>query len=342
MLDIPSGELTLLDPENVSLSLPAASPDGQTIAYDALGVPRLVRTAGDPPPFEPQRFEGLPASDFYSFSSPAWSPDGRKLAWRVGGTWGAAVLVFDLEAYTVQTLHSFQPLGTGAAVPAPVWSPDGRWLALTIRASDAAGSGAWLLAADGSAERRLSGSTLADPIWTGDGQLIWNDYDEQAGTPNVIRLLDLNVWMQHTLDLPIGGMAIGWFAPGASEMTKETVVRYVLALRDVPMYGGPGTNHEVIGSVFDGQVAWVTGQSADGAWWRVICPDDTVGDCWLSASPEWTEPTTPAGRVAGLHAGQRRLGRVPAGLVALARGVRRHARERVVCFARRGPAAGRG
>jgi hypothetical protein len=75
----------------------------------------------------------------------------------------------------------------------------------------------------------------------------------------------------------------------------ETRVRYVLALKDVTIYDGPGTTYEPIGPVFDGQVAWVTGQSIDGTWWRVICPDDTVGDCWVSADPVLTEPATPLG-----------------------------------------------
>jgi hypothetical protein len=73
----------------------------------------------------------------------------------------------------------------------------------------------------------------------------------------------------------------------------ETKVRYVLALQDVTIYGGPATTHEPIGPLFEGQIAWVTGVSADESWWRVICPDDTVGDCWVSADPELTQPTMP-------------------------------------------------
>ena len=27
---------------------------------------------------------------------------------------------------------------------------------------------------------------------------------------------------------------------------------------------------------------------ADGLWWRVICPDDALGHCWISADPQLT------------------------------------------------------
>lgn len=70
----------------------------------------------------------------------------------------------------------------------------------------------------------------------------------------------------------------------------ETEVEFVTAQQDLLMFSGPGESYEQIGSVFDGQTALVTGQSEDGNWWRVICPDDTVGDCWVTADSAMTEP----------------------------------------------------
>jgi hypothetical protein len=72
---------------------------------------------------------------------------------------------------------------------------------------------------------------------------------------------------------------------------EETDVEYVLALTDVTMYNGPGITYDAISLVADGQTALVTGVSRDGDWWRVICPDDTVANCWLSADSELTHPT---------------------------------------------------
>lgn len=94
----------------------------------------------------------------------------------------------------------------------------------------------------------------------------------------------------------------GTFAQDEAETTTdssvafpivETDVNYVQAQQDVVMYSGPGDTYEEIGGVADGQTALVTGQSEDGNWWRVICPDDTVGDCWITADPAITFPTNP-------------------------------------------------
>jgi uncharacterized protein YraI len=59
------------------------------------------------------------------------------------------------------------------------------------------------------------------------------------------------------------------------------------------MYTGPSADYPITGMVYAGQTALATGISPDGQWWQVICPDDTVGDCWITADPEIAEPTTP-------------------------------------------------
>lgn len=74
-----------------------------------------------------------------------------------------------------------------------------------------------------------------------------------------------------------------------------TDVQHVLALSNVNMRTGPGLQFAVLGKVYAGQIAKVTGMSGNGQWWRVICPDNTVGNCWVSADPSLTQPTTPPG-----------------------------------------------
>jgi hypothetical protein len=65
----------------------------------------------------------------------------------------------------------------------------------------------------------------------------------------------------------------------------------VLAQVDAPIYGGsPGDTSNQIGVLPGGYLAPVTGASSDGAWWRIICPDGSVGDCWVSADPSVTQP----------------------------------------------------
>ena len=74
-----------------------------------------------------------------------------------------------------------------------------------------------------------------------------------------------------------------------------TNVQYVLALVDLNLRSGPGTTYPVIGSLFGGQIAPVSGITADGGWWRVICPSGVVADCFAIANPTLTQPTAAPG-----------------------------------------------
>jgi hypothetical protein len=71
----------------------------------------------------------------------------------------------------------------------------------------------------------------------------------------------------------------------------ETDVAYIMAMQDVTMYDGPNESFNVIGGVADGQTALVTGQFSENGWWRVICPDDTIGDCWVTNDTDFMVPT---------------------------------------------------
>lgn len=89
----------------------------------------------------------------------------------------------------------------------------------------------------------------------------------------------------------------GSFEQSENPMNEETIpviatdVQFVMAQQNVIMYSGPDTTYGEIGNIADGQTARVTGKSQDGNWWRVICPDDTIGSCWITADPAFTLPT---------------------------------------------------
>lgn len=71
---------------------------------------------------------------------------------------------------------------------------------------------------------------------------------------------------------------------------KPTDVQYVRAKQDINIRNGPGTTYTIVGGVFAGQTAKVTGyKSADDQWWRVVCPISTTDTCWVSADPALTE-----------------------------------------------------
>lgn len=82
--------------------------------------------------------------------------------------------------------------------------------------------------------------------------------------------------------------------PAAADVVA-TEVQYIQALVNVNIRSGPGTNYGVVGSIAAGQVAQVTGIMPDSSWWRVICPDDSVGNCFVVNDPSLTQPATAPG-----------------------------------------------
>jgi len=74
--------------------------------------------------------------------------------------------------------------------------------------------------------------------------------------------------------------------------TYSTNVSYIVAQRDVALYNGPANNLVIVGVLYGGQIARVTGTNINGSWWRVDCPDGTPGSCWVSADPGLTQTTT--------------------------------------------------
>ena len=76
---------------------------------------------------------------------------------------------------------------------------------------------------------------------------------------------------------------------------SPTEVEYVMAQQDIQILAAPDDTSEVIGQVFAGQVARVTGTNVDGTWWRVLCPDGSTGSCWVSADPSLTQPAEAPG-----------------------------------------------
>ena len=85
-------------------------------------------------------------------------------------------------------------------------------------------------------------------------------------------------------------------APATPFPVYATGIQYIMALTDVNIRSGPGTGHGIVGWVAEGQIAKVTGVSADKEWWRVICPDGSVGGCWVTAHRQNTQPATAPGK----------------------------------------------
>ena len=158
-----AGAVYLLDPRGgaeprrigpAPAEAPAFSPHGDAIAWVArqAGVARLFVGALDGTAARVVS-DGKGGGD----GDPAWSPDGRKLAFvrgRAGDRRDLYLLDFDAGAAPRLVLEGKD--AAPAQVGSPAWSPDGAWIVFSADRSEGEGTGLWIVAADGTGLRRLT------------------------------------------------------------------------------------------------------------------------------------------------------------------------------------------
>jgi len=214
-VNVDGSDYRILDEQNCLNSPPAPAPDGETIAYGSESGGWLYRWDTGPQPFDPVEY-GLDSISEIELGSPAWSPDGTKLAWVIAGDldsdggfrWGIGV--FDFIARSGQILHDHTPHGGDGWPPAPIWSPDGTWLAFEAWVGTANQAGVWVARADGQGEETvyLGGS---HPVWSPDRHwlALSNPTPEQPGH----WMASVGSWNLLALDLPPDAQIVSWIDP---------------------------------------------------------------------------------------------------------------------------------
>jgi TolB protein len=121
-------------------------------------------------------------ASFEPIISPAWSPDGRRLAYVSFENKKPVVYVHSLIDGKRQVAANFK--GSNSA---PAWSPDGKTLAVSL--SREGGSQLFLISPDGSGLRRLTSSPAIDtePRFSPDGKWIYFTSD-RGGSPQIYRM----------------------------------------------------------------------------------------------------------------------------------------------------------
>ena len=113
--------------------------------------------------------------------SPAWSPDGKQLAYVSFESQKAVVYTQDASSGARRAIANFR--GSNSA---PAWSPDGQTLAVTL--SRDTGSQLYLMASTGGTPRRLTTSSAIDtePAFAPDGRGLYFVSD-RGGGPQIYR-----------------------------------------------------------------------------------------------------------------------------------------------------------
>ena len=206
VLSLRGGEPSRVLPTGAIVTSPAPSPDGSRIAFVA-STPEspasdiyIVNRDGS----GLFRLTNAPEAD----DNPAWSPDGKKIAFRSYRGQQADVWVADADGSNLVNLTS----GASSDDRRPTWSPAGTHIAF---ASNRAGTfDIWTMRADGTDLYQLTKSAQYDtePTWSVDGRIAFRRSDDNTSD---ILVVNARGGAERRLELPGHELMPSWSPNGA-------------------------------------------------------------------------------------------------------------------------------
>src|SRR5688500_4774533 len=195
---------------------PVFSPDGKWIAFQADRPTGrelwLVPTEGG----GPRQLSREQKFTYYAFARPAWSPDGREIAFAARDTL-FRIRVGDGVTTSVR-LDSVAGAGGRSAIPrasAPVWSPDGSRIAF-VNATD---QRIWAVRREGGAATPLTPERVAAvaPAWSPDGSRLAFFVADSVAQPQLwVQDLAGNAPRRVTHQIQVVNLRVRWTAGGDS------------------------------------------------------------------------------------------------------------------------------
>jgi len=174
---------------------PAWSPDGRKIAFEAgysCGTISEQIFVVNPDGSDQRQLTRAPKSSVCGSFTPAWSPDGRKIAFSSNRTGFFRIFVMKADGTNPKRLTRGK---AGIEDEAPVWSPDGRQIAFMRGSSTPPQTDQiYVMKADGSDPRQLTHRGFnAYPSWSRDGRkLVFVNVRDQGQVNAIVQIYVMN------------------------------------------------------------------------------------------------------------------------------------------------------